>query len=226
MLIDTFSCWCSVSSNCSAVSVFCSTCRLADFAKPSAPLFSVPPFRNHTSCLVTESCKHLYLTLMCFIHPRPGRSAFALAADESVSGLMCVSSWYSPRIYCNCFASVSADTTVQQYWDSAELRLTLLCVRLVVAIVLQAYLGTIPVVLRLVFAQPPESLSLVAVRSLSRASHADGSNFQMSTRERMTRFRRAHWTFVGEVVPPASSFTACCASGRCLARRYNPARQH
>ena len=42
---------------------------------------SCPPFRNHTSWFVIASCKYMYLTLMCFILPHPGRSAFALAAD-------------------------------------------------------------------------------------------------------------------------------------------------
>ena len=63
-------------------------------------------FRNHTSRFVKASCKYLYLTLMCFILSHPRRSAFAL----SVSRMMCVSSWYSPRISCTCFASASADT--------------------------------------------------------------------------------------------------------------------
>ena len=46
------------------------------------------------------------------------------------------------------------------------------CVLLVVAIVHPAYLSTIPVVLFPVFTQPPQSLSHVAVSSLSRASLA------------------------------------------------------
>ena len=56
------------------------------------------------------------------------------------------------------------------------------CVLLIVAIVHPAYLSTIPVVLFLVFTQPPQSLSLVAVSSLSRASLVVGSNFQMLVR--------------------------------------------
>ena len=56
------------------------------------------------------------------------------------------------------------------------------CVLLVVAIVHPAYLSKIPVVLFLVFTQPPQSLSLVAVSSFSRASLAVGSNFQMLAR--------------------------------------------
>ena len=56
------------------------------------------------------------------------------------------------------------------------------CVRLIVAIVLLAYLSTIPVVFFLVFTQPPQSLSLMAVSSLYRASLAVGSNFLMLIR--------------------------------------------
>ena len=69
------------------------------------------------------------------------------------------------------------------------------CVLLVVAIAHPAYLSTIPVVLFLVFTQPPQSLSLVAVTSLCRASLVVGSNFQMLvrlfTRYRIVRFNRA-----------------------------------
>ena len=69
------------------------------------------------------------------------------------------------------------------------------CVLLNVALVHPAYLSTIPVVLFLVFTQPPQSLSLVAVGSLSRASLAVGSNFQMLvrlfTKYRIARFSRA-----------------------------------
>ena len=66
------------------------------------------------------------------------------------------------------------------YSGSAELKLTLLCVRLIVAVVLPAYMSTIQVVLRLIFARPVQSL--VAVVTLSRDSLAHGSNFQMLTR--------------------------------------------
>ena len=69
------------------------------------------------------------------------------------------------------------------------------CVLLIVAVVHPAYLSTIPVVLFLVFTQPPQSLPLVAVSSLSRASLAVGSNFQMLvllfTGYRIARFSRA-----------------------------------
>ena len=69
------------------------------------------------------------------------------------------------------------------------------CVLLIVVIVHPAYLSTIPVVLFLVFTQLPQLLSLVAVSSLSRASLAVGSNFQMLvrlfTRYRIARFSRA-----------------------------------
>ena len=118
------------------------------------------------------SCKLQNLTLMCFSCPHPRRSASALAADESVSRMMCIL-WYSPRTSCTCFASASADT-IPLYSASAELRLTLPRVRLIVDIVLLAYLSTIPVVLLLVITQSHQSLSHVAVSSLSRASVADG----------------------------------------------------
>ena len=72
--------------------------------------------------------------------------------------------------------------TIPWYSASAELRLTLLCVRLTVAIVFPAYPSTIPVVLCLVFTQPPQPLSLVAVSSLPQTSLALGSNFQMLVR--------------------------------------------
>ena len=70
------------------------------------------------------------------------------------------------------------------------------CVLLVVAFVHLAYLRTIPVVLFLVFTQPRQSLSLVAVSSMSRASSlVVGSNFQMLirlfTRYQIARFSRA-----------------------------------
>ena len=162
--MDTFSLVVSSWSIFSECSMFLGTCWLTDFVKPSATLYFVPTFCNHTFWFVIASCNYLYFTLMCFILPHPWRSAFAFVADESVLRMMWVSSWDSPRISCTCLASASADA-IPWYSASAELRLTPLCVRLIVAIVFPSYLSTIPVVLFLVFAQPPQSLSLVAIGS-------------------------------------------------------------
>ena len=109
-LMDKCSLLVSNSSIFSVVNMFLSTCWFTVFVKPSATLFFVPTFRNQTSWFVIAYCKYLFFALMCFIFPHPGRSAFALAADESVSRMMWVSSWYSLRISWIFFASASADT--------------------------------------------------------------------------------------------------------------------
>ena len=78
--------------------------------------------------------------LICFIRPQLQRSALTFAADEFVSVVMYVSSWYSFRIYCIVFFASASAVAIAQHSASGELKMTLPPVRLIVAVAFSAYL--------------------------------------------------------------------------------------
>ena len=161
------------SSHCSVTSRFCfnrvsilsshnlsCVLRMCDTLSSNLLLFCfVLMYARFVSLFSTTSCTYMYFSITCFILPSPLLDAHAFA-DLLSTWFMRITS--RPNSCKRCFVTIPSATPVVRalYYASAELKLTVCCVRDHAVSVAFLHCTTPPLVLLHVVACPAQSLSV------------------------------------------------------------------